>query len=199
MKDKYKKWLLLPLTALGAYLYRLRGGGPGPNLPRPLDQILFSSFPCMVLPAIAFWSTHTIEDIWWAVACLTVMIWAVAWESKGHGGGMDLATSPKEPGEGRTLETIEHLIYPWLFNKVDRYTYDLVLITLTGLVVTLMPGIFIISTGYVFAGTLLALSGGLKGLGYAAGWAIFNNTESGEWFTGGLRWLAAALIWILFI
>lgn len=196
---KLKKYLIVPLTLLGAYLYRLRGGGWGPKLPRPLDQILFSSFPCIILTGLARIQTALEPGFnWspWILCWLLVCFWAVAWESSGHGGGMDLGTNEKEPEAGRTLEKVEYLIYPWLFNLVPRYWYDLCLITLSGLIVTIVPGIYVAVTGNGLAGLLIAFHGALKGLGYAIGRKIFGNTEAGELISGGLRWGAAALIWV---
>jgi len=193
MDRKYKKYLILPLAALGAYLYRLRGGGPGPKLPRPLDQILFSSFPCIILPLLCMLGTHHTSWPWWLAFALS-SVWAVAWECSGHGGFMDLGTWLK----ARSDELIEFLIKP-LHGKISEYWYDALGITLTGLIVTLAPGIFIIATGGVAGGVLLALSGALKGPGYMLGWKLFGGTGAGEWISGGLRWAAAGVTWWAFL
>jgi hypothetical protein len=196
-KDDLKKLAIIPLTLLGAYLYRLRGGGPGPNLPRPLDQLLFSAFPCILLPGLSRLE-GAIEPgfIWWPwllgwVICSLI---AVAVECTGHGGFMDLGTNPKEPGAGRTKERLEFLIYP-LYDKLPRYWYDALGLALTGFAVTLLPGIYVAVAGHVLAGVLLALSGLLKTPGYMLGRWVFGNTEAGEWISGGLRWFAAGLIY----
>jgi len=107
----------------------------------------------------------------------------------GNGGGNDLATNPKEPGKGRKLEKVEILIYPWLYNRIPRYWYDVVLMSILGLTAVIVPALVI---GYcsLILGCLVALGGLLKGLAYIIGWYLFpnsydeRNTETGEALTG---------------
>lgn len=113
---------------------------------------------------------------------------------------MDLGTSKGEPDDGtRDLERIEPLIYPWLFRKVSRYWYDATLLMLTGLIVTIVPGIFVaVAGGDILAGLILGLSGATKVIGYMIGFLISKRygTEIGEWSSGGLRWACAGVAWI---
>lgn len=107
----------------------------------------------------------------------------------GHGGGIDLGHNPKEPKNGRSLEVLERLIYPWIFNRVNRYTYDAILLSLTGLAAVVVPALVI---GYhsPIAGAVVAAGGLFKGFAYMIGWALFpdpaddRNTETGEFLTG---------------
>lgn len=107
----------------------------------------------------------------------------------GHGAGMDLGHNPKEPNAGRSLEKVEHLIYPWLYNRISRYWYDVILMALTGLVAVIVPSL-VIGWANPLSGVLVALGGLLKGLAYMIGWKIFpkpadsRNTETGEILTG---------------
>lgn len=106
-----------------------------------------------------------------------------------NGGGNDLGTNPKEPGDGRDIQPVELLIYPWLFKLVNRYTYDAILMALTGLVAVIVPALVI---GYhtPVAGAVVAAGGLFKGFAYMIGWALFpdpaddRNTETGEFLTG---------------
>lgn len=107
----------------------------------------------------------------------------------GHGAGMDLGTNLKEPDKGRTLEKVEYIIYPWLYNRVNRYSYDAVLMALAGLVAVIIPSLVI---GWVnpVSGLLVAVGGLCKGFAYMIGWKLFplpsdsRNTETGEFLTG---------------
>lgn len=204
-KPLWKKLIIIPLAAVGAYLYRLRGGGWGPKLPRPLDQILFSLFPIIILPLFPLLGVLSVtENNWiraaWISGYILAVIWAVVWELKGHGGTMDMGTNKKEP-DGvapykRTLETYEYLIYPWLYKLVPRPYYDFTGHFINGLLATVGSGIFICCTGDWHSGIMLGLSGGIsKAAGYAIGRAIWGNTEAGEYLSGGLRWGWAGYIY----
>lgn len=197
-KEKaFRKLIILPLAFLGAYLYRLRGGGPGLNLPRPIDQILFNLFPCFFLTGYAFYFyPGAIFNFNWFVFSLCAAGWlaangiALAVQCTGHGGFMDLGTW-KEP---RKDERLEFIIKP-LKDKISEYWYDVIGQALTGFLVTLWPGLFLFALGYYQAGAFLALAGLLKVPAYMLGRKCFQNTESGEWLTGGFIWGAAGLIY----
>lgn len=181
------KWSVLPLTALGAFLYRWRGG-LFENGPRPLAQAVFSSFPCLVVPALVS------EGIWQGILVALVFAWATAWECTGHGGWMDLGTWQKE----RKAERLEFLIKPFK-RHLSEYWYDALGLGLTGLIVTLPAGFFVQLNGHAYAGLLLGLSGLLKVPGYMIGRALFDNTEGGEWISGGLRWFTAAILAVFLV
>jgi len=110
-------------------------------------------------------------------------------KGSGHGAFMDLGHNLKEPGKGRTLEKVEHIIYPWLYNRVSRYWYDACGLALVGLAAVLIPALVI---GYAnpLSGLLVALGGLCKGFAYMIGWKLFPkpadsmNTETGEFLTG---------------
>ncbi len=194
--DKKTKGALVGIAGLiGAVLYRLRGGPSwGPKLPRPLDQILFSLVPCIVLPALYAFAHRpflALESWPWIAGWLVAALWAVAWECSGHGKYMDLGTTVKESDEERI-----GVLISWLHGKVPEYWYDALGLALTGFVVTLGPGVYVAVAGDVLAGILLALTGLLKAPAYMLGFAISKakGTEIGEWVSGGLRWAAAAAI-----
>ncbi len=179
--------LIILLPIIGAVLYRWRGGGIFKwNGPRPLAQLLFSSFPCIILPVLFITATGW---TWQVPVLVLAAIWAVAWECTGHGGFQDLGTWTA----ARDDERIEPLIKP-LHGHIPEYWYDALGLALTGGIVTAAPGICLICYGHIAGGFTLALTGLLKAPGYMLGRAMFSNTESGELFSGGLRWGAAALI-----
>lgn len=205
-KKKLKLAAIPVLGAIGAWLYRLRGGGPGPKLPRPIDQILFSLFPCIVLPALLVFEDRrffALESWPWITGWLAATLWAVAWECTGHGGFFyhpkgqykKIVNTVTDSATEREPERIEFLIR-WLNGKVSDYAYSTIGMALTGLVVTIAPGILVAASGHVIAGALLGASGLLKPPAYMIGYALSKSkaTEIGEWTSGGFRWAAAAAI-----
>ena len=119
----------------------------------------------------------------------------------GHGGGIDMGTNLKEPGQGRSLEVVERLIYPWLYNRISRYHYDAVLMALTGLVAVIVPSLVI---GWLnpLSGVLVAVGGLCKCFAYMIGWKLFplpsddRNTKTGEILTGAFAGLGLGLaVW----
>lgn len=94
---KAYRWLIVPLTLIGAVLYRFRGGPEwGPDTPRPIKQILFSLFPIVVLPGEALLykilpgGVDWRHEWGWVAAYVFIILWAVAWECTGHGMYMTL-------------------------------------------------------------------------------------------------------------
>lgn len=176
LKNKLKdqKWLIPVMGILGAALYRWRGAShPWKKyFPRPFNQL------CFALP-YAFTVYAFTQNWWWTGASLVIATLGLL---TGHGGGMDLGRVIKED---RDDETLEFFIKP-LRGKISEYWYDVMLMAITGLAVTLLPGIFA-------ANPLLALSGILKAPAYMLGWKFFDGTEGGEWITGGFLWIALGL------
>lgn len=85
----------------------------------------------------------------------------------GHGGGIDAGTSTKV----REDEKLEFIIKP-LHGKISEYWYDMLLLAVTGLAVTLPAGI-VLAFANIEAGLLVVLSGLLKAPGYMIGWLIY--------------------------
>lgn len=156
-----------------SYLSRMCGGAP-PKLPYGLDQWLYA-IPFAVNAAVILTGLPL-----WLEIILVATSYAGAFVGKrtGHGGGMDDARSEKEPGAGRTLEKVEYLIYPWLYKKVSRKLYDFVLVTLTGLAVTLASAIAFFYNGSILSGIVMIISGGAKGIAYQIGWKLFDMEKA---------------------
>lgn len=145
------------------------GGGP-PYLPYRLAAWLYAlPYLFVCLPS------------WWAVAAYLA---AVLGKRTGHGGGLDLGrwAGPRE------TEKLEYLIV-WLRGRIPEYWYDVLIMAITGLSVSLVAGIV---TGNIW----IALSGLLKAPAYMIGWAVYPNghgkgiphlneaTAIGEFLTG---------------
>jgi len=90
---------------------------------------------------------------------------------------MDLEEAKE--GEPERLE----FIIQWMKGKVNNQLYDMALLSLTGLAITLPPGIACMNP-------LMALSGLLKGPAYMVGKLIEGKTrtEIGEYLTGATLW-----------
>lgn len=104
-----------------------------------------------------------------------IVVAAAAWAGKvmGKGGGQDLAHSPEEPGAGRDLEGIEHIIF-WLYPHLPRYWYDALLLTVNGFLAALIPSL---AMGYldIISGLICFIGGFGVVLGYSIGWSIYPN------------------------
>lgn len=137
-------------------------GGGWPKLPAGLDQWLYA------LP--------------YGLLCLPLGPWAIlayagAFLGKrtGHGNFMDLGrwTKPAKP------ERLEFLI-DHLKVRLPAFWYDAAGLALTGIAVTIIPGI-ILAFHHPAAGAILALSGATKAPAYMIG---RGSTERGEFMTG---------------
>lgn len=139
--NKYVRGLIVGFLAIfGTFVSRWHGGGFVGGSPKQLKNFLWSlPFSFGVLAA---WFTD--ERSWLAivVASIATLAWCMVMKSTGHGGGIDLAESEKEPGQGRTVEKLEYLIL-WLHDKIDRYWYDFLMLTIIGLFGALLPAILI--------------------------------------------------------
>ena len=97
----------------------------------------------------------------------------------GHGGGFDLGHSKKEPNNGRDLERIERWfgLYPKLYRLLPRYWYDVLIMTIKGGLLSIVPvAIIAVNTA---AGAVIMLLGGLVGFpaAYMLGWALYDHTK----------------------
>ncbi len=200
------------LAVVGGIIFRWRGGGEpvgwGKYMPRPIDQILFSS----IYMVIAF---GVLEQ--WPATILSII--TVIMVSKGHGRNMDLGTfdNSSKPG-GVKPEWYEGLI-AGLYGKIPEYWYDALGMVVSGLTYTIPLGLFIADPAgpYFTEGLIIAASGGLKGPAYMIGWFFHDmlwntvdvssedlqkvvrfdgETSLGEFLTGFFLWGVAA--WFLF-
>lgn len=209
MEKKHTVWRIaatIITAAAGAFMSRWHGGGFISGSPKILKAFLWS-FPFAAASVLAHWGI-----VWWALALVgvTVLAACMVFKNTGHGGGMDLAHSVKEPDAGREPEKLEYLIL-WLHGKMPQYWYDALMLAIIGLFSTLAPAI---ALGWVNlpAGIVMALGGLLgKPLGYMIGWALadaglikdlpydFNHgTAVGEFLTGLFAYSAlAAATWMV--
>lgn len=124
-------------------------------------------------------------------------------KATGHGGGIDVATNPKEPGNGRTVERLEYLIL-FLHDKINRRLYDTLLLVLTG-VAAVLPAVIALGYIHLIIGFIVLIGGALKGLAYYFGWTVYgfkyrdgpkewqSPTKIGELLTGAFMGLTVAI------
>lgn len=213
---KKLRLLLIPILALGGgVLSRWHGGGFVGGSPKLLKAFLWS-LPMAILAAGAW----VYDDRGWKAAAIVgvlVLLWSMVFKNTGHGGGMDLAHSLKEP-DGKTPETsrdpekLEYFIL-WLHGKMPQFWYDFLLLAIIGFFSTLGASI---AFGMINPWAALpAILGGVvgKSMGYLIGWMIYPDvsseqtdgnfdeaTEIGEALTGvwaycGLGFSALIAIW----
>ncbi len=196
-----KAAVVTALGGLGLFLSRWHGGGFIGGSPKVLKNILWA----LPFAGVAYFA-HTGSAAWiWAGVALALCLFGKA---TGHGGGMDLAHSPKEPGgnPARSPEKLERLIL-WLYDDLPRYWYDALILVLVGLAAVSGAAL---AVGVVnsAAGLVIALGGCLKAAAYMVGWAIndyapqllddlpddFDEaTEIGEALTGFFAYLALGI------
>lgn len=188
--------ILIVLIVYGTFVSRWHGGGFISGTPKVIKNLLWA----IPFGAVAFIATH--NYIWWGVALLI----SVLGKGTGHGGGMDLAHNPKEPGAGRKPEKLEYLILS-LHGKIPQYWYDFLLLVIVGLAAVLGAAIAV-ATVNLPAGLIIALGGMCKAVGYMIGWEFFPTkkgsveefdeaTEVGEGLTGLFAYTGLALAIIL--
>lgn len=171
-------------------------GGAPPKLPLGLDQWIYAA-PYGIVVFLELLSTvGTLYDPYpWHVWYLSAFALLCAFLGKrtGHGGGIDLGRWNKD----RDPERLEFIIIR-LRGRIPEYWYDVLLLSLTGLAVTLVPGILVAFVNPW--GVAIALSGILKGPSYMVGWKIYPKgkgwgiphlneaTAIGEFLTGLTGW-----------
>lgn len=170
-------------AGLGGWLSRMCGGGK-PQLPFGLEQWLYA------LP----YGTVFLFNIWGIPAYLA----AVAGKRTGHGQYMLLGYGARQPvANDEKLDVIVRFFF-----GVDRggnYWRCVFGLGVTGLAVTLLPGILFCLFVDPVAGIGIAFSGALKPLGYMLGWALQRRglvrrpTVWGEVLAGVTGWGALAL------
>jgi hypothetical protein len=191
--------LALPCAALGAFLYRWRGGPAWFRAPTLAKRAAVAAF----LAAGAFWSAAGTLAPLDAATALAGFLLAWAGVSLGHGAYYDLgATSPEKPHDrvGAYQEEPEFAWLRWFFRSGEvagsRRAYEMVALGVTGLAATLGPGLALAVLGDLWAGLVLAAAGALKAPAYAIGWRLRSGrraTELGEYLTGAAWGLAVGL------
>jgi hypothetical protein len=169
----------IPLIAgpgiLGAFLSRWHGGGFISGTPKLVKAFLWSAplALCSVfahLPDTKFFVYGIGVSICALIGC-AVLIWSMVFKNTGHGGGMDVAHSPKEPGAGRKPEKLEYLIL-WLHGRIPQFWYDVLLLAVIG-AFSMAGAAVALGTVNIGAG-LIVLAGGALGkpVGYVIGHAL---------------------------
>lgn len=189
---------LVIFAVVGGWLSRMCGGAP-PKLPYGLDQ-WFYALPYLLAGVPAGLAIATVLGVkkenrkYFTTLALLPYTAAFLGKRTGHGGGIDLGTS----GKVREDEKLEFIVKP-LHGKIPEYWYDVLLLSVTGLAVTILGGTGIMCIDPE-AGIVVALSGLLKGPAYMIGRAIYPRgsgrgiphlneaTAIGEFLTGFFGW-----------
>lgn len=149
------------MAICGGALYRFRGHASKYKrfFPRPFNQAAFA------LPyAWIFKGDWLVFCVVWLLTTLGVIT--------GHGRGISLS-DPNLIGKPETLE----IMTKWLIPYMPVYWYKVLVLSVTGLAITLPAGIL---TG----NPVLALSGHLKGPAYMLGFEIYKlSPKRLKWFT----------------
>lgn len=166
---------------IGAFIYRWRGQSHPYKkyTPNPVTDIVFTA------PYAAATYLFYIPLFGWEIALLpTFVVWLLSMLGclTGHGRGIDLGDT--DVGEPERLE----FLVSWAKPRLPLYWYDMLLLSVTGLAVTLPAGIATLNP-------VLAASGALKGPAYGVGkiGCPASHTEAGELLTGAALWCAVFL------
>lgn len=200
---------LIAAAALGAALYRMRGGSP--TWPRPIEQCLF----CLVflvapagIPGYQWY--HEIGGY----------ILAVAGCCAAHGQWMSLGTvikyikperfdfiislffgrDPRSFSSPATMAANDEGLTTYYQGLVDRYGKKKLYwrcvagLGLSGVLITAGPGLMLALAGYPLAGLILGLCGATKAPGYMVSWKCGQGTAGGECLTGAWIWTSTVII-----
>lgn len=168
------------MILLGALIYRIRGMGDKPFGTRQFWALVFAApFAWVVYD---FYKNAHLEPAFFIGLVIAVLVATTLAVLTGHGNGIDLGTY-----KGKTEpETVEPLIL-WLRDKVSPKTYDVILLSLTGFLITAPAGL-------VTLNPLLTIWGVLKGPAYLIadygmpGRLQDSKIEAGELLTGAVLW-----------
>lgn len=221
--DTFFTFTIFTAAVTGAVFYRMRGGAP--SWPRPIEQILFCIVfgVCMAALSVPF-GWQVLAFIVAVVACLTghgqfflsLTIKPIEpervdfllrplfgrdprtderfkqfWDHDGDG-----ATAWME-GYGAAVEQIDAMVDG--YGPRSLFWRCVGGLSLTGGIVSLVPGLAIIlTTPHIWAGIFIALSGFItKGVAYLISHALGKGTEGGEYGNGALQWALAVLVTLL--
>ena len=164
--------VLFALPFFMAFVSRWHGGGFF-KAPKVLKNAVWAG--ALTVPVVlAYGPLLGFHAAWPALVAFALCF---AGKATGHGGGMDLGHSPKEPSNGRDLEKLEFIIFP-LFDRIPRYWYDALLLALTGLA-AVSGAVIALTPLNPIHGLILAAAGLLKPLGYMIGWKNFPDNKNG--------------------
>lgn len=177
---------------IGAFLSRMCGRKS--VIPLGLEQFFYA------MPYL-FVATMPLTLVTGA-ACVASYLSAVMGKRTGHGQYLDLGYGIRQPEENdEKLDFIVRLF----FGKDDggMYWRSVAGMAVTGLAVTLLPGVCYGFMVNPLGGAVIAVSGASKGMAYMIGWAlsrkglILHATEMGEHLTGAFGWGAMAAVWLI--
>lgn len=203
---------VIALSFIGAVFYRMRGGKP--DIPRPIEQMLFCSIFILVgwLTGVEWWFNGLTFAIATAATLtghgtyfLSRMVKAVEPER------MDFLVRPFWGADPRTIEKYKSLRGDNWYMADQRardeveaamikygleklYWRNVTGMAVTGGIVSLAPGIGIAFVNPL-VGLLVAISGFIaKPIAYMVSYKAGHDTEGGEYGTGALQWLFLAII-----
>jgi len=171
LKTGHKAAIIAASALIGGFLSRWHGGGFISGSPKLLKAFLWSA-PFALVSGYALYAD---DRSWELTGGLTALVLGgcMLFKNTGHGGGMDLATSPKEPNgnPSREPEKLEYTIL-WLHGKMPQYWYDALLLCIIGTASTFIPAAVIGITDPLSG--IVTLLGGMLGkpLGYMIGHAL---------------------------
>ncbi len=155
-------YLILLLTLVGGWWYRVRGGAP-PKLPRIVN--------------LGVWALLMAAPVWWLmpwwIALGVILVVGLA-SSRGHGDYMGFGHGAEDPNEFLAP------IVDALTRSRDGVFHDMVGMVLSGMTYTLAPAL---SAAY-YADPLWLLwlpLGATKGIAYWLGWAVYDHTNFKGW------------------
>lgn len=182
------------LATVGGVIYRFRGGWP--DIPRPFEQIAFSSIYGWILYLAG---TALVPALWaFSFSVLGVIL--------GHGHTMNYKSKVDPKG----LEKYE-IFTKGLIGKVPDYWYKVIAHGFGGFLVTLPIGLCLLFINPL-AALVVAPSGFLKSVAYMISWKLHPNYNDGkikysigkfkldtsiaigEFLTGVFLWGVAALV-----
>ena len=182
---------LIAFTAVGAFLYRLRGAPWLPFLHRPIKQVFY----CSGLAIVAY----LITGDWMLTAIAGVL--SVGATCAGHGAFFDLGnTFNPEHVDERPVSWILRPLAKLIGIKPTTFAYDAIGLTINGLLMTLPFALLFGYHGEWLACLLALIAGASKTLAYLIGWrwlVRYGPTEVGEWLTGAFQWGLFAVAYLL--
>lgn len=200
--------------AVGAFLYRWRGGPSWLPAPRGLKLALCAAFlnaPAALWMLPAFTLPHAVV----LVVCIAATIGTVA---LGHGAYTNLDRTPpkdkdrvgeyqEEPWFGclvfgpKVSPDVYRFGLRWLFWNGrlfgSRENYEIVALGVTGLVNVLPAAVAFGAVGNWYGAVALGGAGVLKGLAYWTGWLTHDASRAtalGEWYTGATWGVVVGLL-----
>lgn len=198
--------LILISGLIGGLISRWHGGGFNLKSSKTLKNIVWAApfALCSVFPLLQYTNIFVAG----LIEAMTLLL-CLSGKATGHGGGMDLGHSTKEPYAGRKPEKLEYLIL-WLHGKISQYHYDAILLAIIGFA-AVSGGVLVFGYLNIWAGFIIAVGGLLKSFSYMIGWALSDDdlevmpndlrepTAVGEFLTGFFAYSSLAIATMMVI